>query len=122
MRQMTLTISEEAKKKCDLESELKASVDKIYLLSDIIRELENQLETKSLNEKHNERQIIDLHNINEELHKKYESLTKELLTAQNQPDVHLLNEKICNLEDQLHNHRQTTENTAAVLEVKKEVR
>lgn len=121
MREMTLTIAQDAKTKENLESELKASVDKICLLSDIIRELENQLEAKSLNEKNHEKQILDLHNVNEEQNKKYESLAKEFITAQHQSDVQTLNEKISNLEDQLHNHRQTTENTTAILEVKKQV-
>lgn len=50
IKEMTLSISDYEDKKQQLENDLKASIDKIFVLREIIAELEKQVETKSANE------------------------------------------------------------------------
>lgn len=50
IKEMTLSISDYEDKKQQLENDLKASIDKIFVLREIIAELEKQVETKSAHE------------------------------------------------------------------------
>lgn len=50
IKEMTLSISDYEDKKQQLENDLKASIDKIFVLREIIAELEKQVETKAANE------------------------------------------------------------------------
>lgn len=50
IKEMTISISDYEDKKHQLENDLKASIDKIFVLREIIAELEKQVETKAANE------------------------------------------------------------------------
>lgn len=49
-RDLTQKLQESANKRDKFEVELKASIDKIFVLREIISDLETQVETKALNE------------------------------------------------------------------------
>lgn len=50
IRDLTQQVSEYEAQKDKLEMELKASIDKIFVLREIITDLETQVDTKALNE------------------------------------------------------------------------
>lgn len=101
MREMTNLISETENKKTLVEGELKEAIDKIWVLRDIIRDLEAQIDEKNKTEK-------DLVKINEQLqekikeHLKYnEDLCAELDSFKNRGDNGYSSQKILELEDEL---------------------
>lgn len=50
IKEMTLSVASYEDKKQKLETDQKASIDKIFVLREVISDLETQVESKSLNE------------------------------------------------------------------------
>lgn len=105
-------------KKQKLENDLKASVDKIFVLREIISELETQNESKLLNEhvlnekvKELEGYIHSQNRTNESLHLEVESLRTEV-------DHHAYNEKITSLEEQLKMSNNSTAQNVVLEQLK----
>lgn len=101
MRDMTLVMNECETKKVDIENELKEAIDKIWVLRDIIRDLESQIEEKTKTEvdlknivtqledkinfetKHNEELIEKVHALNGAPGNQYQEIIRKL-EAENQ--------------------------------------
>lgn len=139
IKEMTLSISDYEDKKQQLENDLKASIDKIFVLREIIAELEKQVETKSANEntlnekikvhptiKQHPRILYSSNNCflfeqsletyanaqshtNESLHDEMESLKTEMVTN--------YRERISSLEEQLQNARPSAEQSMLIEQI-----
>ncbi|PSN48349.1 hypothetical protein C0J52_08074 [Blattella germanica] len=109
-------------KKEELETELKAAVDKIWVLRDIICELESQVETKTQHETTLEQQLQELHAILEQQSQNHQELAEELDSLRVDSGKSELTEHINHLEEQLRKHRlhveQFQSNSTAVKQMK----
>lgn len=109
MRDMSVLITESETKKTVVESELKEAIDKIWVLRDIIRDLETQIDEKTKAEK-------DLVKVNAQLQEKIkeqlkynEDLCSELESFKCRGDNEYLSQHIHELEDELNRLRINTE-------------
>ncbi|XP_069680061.1 A-kinase anchor protein 9-like isoform X4 [Periplaneta americana] len=113
-------------KKEELETELKAAVDKIWVLRDIIGELEAQVEMKTQNEVTLEEQLRELHVILEQQSRTHQELAEELDSMRLDSGKSELAEHISHLEEQLQKHRlhveQFQSNSTAVRQMKAQLR
>lgn len=116
IKEMATSISSYEEKKLKLETELKASIDKIFDLRDIISELEKQVELKSINEhvlnekvKVLETYLNTQNQTNDTLQEEMESLKTECVTG--------YQEKIHNLEEQLRILRPSAEQTLMIEQI-----
>lgn len=114
VKEMTTILSDNDEKKLKLETELKASIDKIFVLREIISELETQIESKTLNEhvycekvKELEFYIATQSKANDTLHQELESIKSDV-------DIKGYTEKVANLEEQL--RQRTSSEQSLVLE------
>ncbi|KAG4070360.1 hypothetical protein HA402_006502 [Bradysia odoriphaga] len=121
IKEMTLSISDYEDKKQQLENDLKASIDKIFVLREIIAELEKQVETKSANENAMTEKIKSLEtyanaqsHTNESLHDEMESLKTEMVTN--------YRERISSLEEQLQNARPSAEQSMLIEQISSQLK
>ncbi|PNF22701.1 hypothetical protein B7P43_G07122 [Cryptotermes secundus] len=113
-------------KKEELEMELKAAVDKIWMLRDIIGELESQIETRTEHEAALEQQLHQLHALLEQQGRTHQELTDELDSLRLESGKSELTEHISHLEEQLRKHRlhveQFQSDSTAVRQMKAQLR
>uniref|UniRef100_A0A0C9RCG3 AKAP9_2 protein n=1 Tax=Fopius arisanus TaxID=64838 RepID=A0A0C9RCG3_9HYME len=119
MREMTSQISDTELKKSETESELKAAVDKIWILRDIIVDLEQQIQGKSDQEELLLSQISHLKEVISSQSHSHQELVDEL--DQLKSDSH-----ISHLQSELQRHQMSSEhftvNSAALKQMKSELR
>lgn len=108
MREMSTLMTQSESKKTEVESELKEAIDKIWVLRDIIRDLESQIEIQTKSE-------LDLKNIATQLQikikdqvKHNEELNTELESFKHGNGDHL-NQHIIELEDEVSRLRVSAE-------------
>lgn len=98
MREMSSLMSDAEAKKSEKESELKAAVDKIWVLREIITDLEQQLQTKSEREESLQLQISQLEAVITAQTKNQQDLVQELDAIKSGTENRQLNEQINHLQ------------------------
>ncbi|XP_044599405.1 centromere-associated protein E-like isoform X3 [Cotesia glomerata] len=124
IREMSQTIQDLESKKTAVDDELKAAVDKIWELRDIIVSLETQLESKTELEKHLLNQIEQNKEIISSQNQHNQELAQELETLKlggdNTQDDHIIH-----LQEELRKHKLSTEhfnvNSTALRQMKSEL-
>ncbi|XP_044739886.1 coiled-coil domain-containing protein 18 [Chrysoperla carnea] len=101
MRDMTTLMEDSEAKKQETEKELKEAVDKVWLLRDIIRDLESQLEVKVQTELQLQNEIEELQKVVKQEHKNKEELALELHSMKSLPDSQQLLDHADHLEKEL---------------------
>lgn len=101
MRDMTKLMEENERKQQEVENEHKEAVEKIYVLREIIRDLESQIETKVENETDLKKVIAELEAIINQQTKTVEELSQELGVLRSGPDASQCQEIISRLEGEL---------------------
>ncbi|XP_028981980.1 pericentrin isoform X2 [Diachasma alloeum] len=126
MREMTSQISDTEQKKSETESELKAAVDKIWVLRDIIVDLEQQIQSKLDQEEVLLSQIAHLKEVISSQTHSHQRLVEELDQLKSCAEsTHLLSH-ISHLQSELQRHQlsneQFTVNSTALRQMKSELR
>lgn len=109
MREMSTLMAESEKKKAEVESELKEAIDKIWVLRDIIRDLESQIELQVKEETNLKNIASQLQEKIKEQLKYNEDLTVEINTLKNKKNNDQLNQHILKLEEELSRLRVSAE-------------
>ncbi|XP_029163960.1 A-kinase anchor protein 9-like isoform X2 [Nylanderia fulva] len=109
MREMSSLMSDTEAKKSEKESELKAAVDKIWVLREIIADLEQQLQTKSEREESLQLQISQLEAVITAQTKNQQDLVQELDAIKSGTESRHLNEQINHLQEELSKHKLSSE-------------
>ncbi|XP_020284219.1 A-kinase anchor protein 9-like isoform X3 [Pseudomyrmex gracilis] len=109
MREMSSLMSDTEAKKSEKESELKVAVDKIWLLRDIIADLEQQLQAKTEKEESLQIQISQLETVITAQTKNQQELVQELDTIKSGSESRHLNEQINHLQEELNKHKLSSE-------------
>lgn len=98
MREMSSLMSDTEAKKSEKESELKAAVDKIWVLREIITDLEQQVQVKIEREESLQVQIGQLETVITAQTKNQQELVQELDAIKSGSESRQLNEQISHLE------------------------
>lgn len=98
MREMSSMMSDTEAKKSETESELKAAVDKIWVLRDIVHDLEQQLQGKIEREESLQLQITQLEAIITAQTKNQQDLVQELDSIKMGETSRQINEHITHLQ------------------------
>lgn len=98
MREMSSLMSDTEAKKSEKESELRAAVDKIWVLRDIIADLEQQLQAKIEREESLQMQINQLETVITAQTKNQQELVQELDAIKSGSENRHLNEQINHLQ------------------------
>ncbi|XP_014473124.1 PREDICTED: A-kinase anchor protein 9-like isoform X2 [Dinoponera quadriceps] len=126
MREMSSLMSDTEAKKSEKESELKAAVDKIWVLREIIKDLEQQLQVKIEREESLQVQIGQLETVITAQTKNQQELVQELDAIKSGSESRQLNEQIIQLEEELHKHKLSSEhfnvNSSVLKQMKTELR
>ncbi|KAL6435526.1 hypothetical protein ACFW04_005475 [Cataglyphis niger] len=109
MREMSSLMSDTEAKKSEKESELKAAVDKIWVLRDIIADLEQRLQDKTEREESLQLQISQLEAVITAQTKNQQDLVQELDTIKSGTENRHLNEQINHLQEELSKHKLSSE-------------
>lgn len=109
MHEMSILMAESEKKKAEIESELKEAIDKIWVLRDIIRDLESQIELQAKEEINLKNIVTQLQNKIKEQLKYNEELTGELNILRSTRNNDQLNQDIFQLEEELNRLRISAE-------------
>ncbi|XP_011700437.1 PREDICTED: thyroid receptor-interacting protein 11-like isoform X2 [Wasmannia auropunctata] len=109
MREMSSLMSDTEAKKSEKESELKAAVDKIWVLREIIADLEQQLQAKSEREESLQMQINQLETVITAQTKNQQELVQELDAIKSGSENRHLNEEINRLQEELNKHKLSSE-------------
>ncbi|XP_063990407.1 golgin subfamily A member 4-like isoform X2 [Diachasmimorpha longicaudata] len=126
MREMTSQISDTEQRKTETESELKAAVDKIWVLRDIIMDLEQQIQSKIDQEEVLVSQITHMKEVISSQTITHQELVEELDQLKSGAEnIHLLSH-ISHLQTELQRHQlsneQFTVNSTALKQMKSELR
>ncbi|XP_067211849.1 golgin subfamily A member 4-like isoform X3 [Linepithema humile] len=125
MREMSSSISDMEAKKSEKESELKAAVDKIWVLRDIITDLEQQLQVKIEREESLQLQIGQLETVITAQTKNQQELVQELDAIKSGSESRHLNEQINHLQEELSKHKLSSEhfnvNSSVLKQIKAEL-
>ncbi|XP_046436296.1 nuclear mitotic apparatus protein 1-like isoform X3 [Neodiprion fabricii] len=126
MHEMSSMMSEAEARKSEVESELKAAIDKIWVLRDIITDLEQQVQAKTEREDALQTQINQMEELINVQTKNQQELAQELdAIKMGSENVHL-NEHIDHLQEELRKHKLSTEhfdvNSLAMKQIKLELR
>lgn len=111
MNDMTKFMKENDAKQQEIENERKEAVDKIYILREIIRDLESQVETKVENETQLKNVITELESLINQQTKLNDELTEELTSLKSGPDGKKCQEIIVQLEEELQKFKLNAELT-----------
>ncbi|XP_026667954.1 golgin subfamily A member 4-like isoform X3 [Ceratina calcarata] len=126
MKEMSSLMSDTEAKKTETESELKAAVDKIWVLREIITDLEYQLQAKTEKEESLKMQISQLETVIAAQTKNQHELVQELDAIKMGSETKQLSEHINHLQEELRRHKLSTEqfnvNSAALKQMKSELR
>ncbi|XP_066586159.1 uncharacterized protein [Prorops nasuta] len=126
MRQMSSLMSDIEAKKFETENKLKAAVDNILYLRDVISHLEQQLQAKLEQEESLQIQIQQLEAVIAAQTKNQEELANELDAFKMGTEGSPLNEHINHLEEELRKHKLSSEhfnaNSAVLKQIKMELR
>ncbi|XP_031829895.1 uncharacterized protein LOC116425825 isoform X3 [Nomia melanderi] len=126
MREMSSLVSDTEAKKMETEIELKAAIDKIWVLRDIITDLEQQLQAKTEKEESLQLQISQLETVIAAQTKNQQELVQELDTVKMDNESKHLNEHINHLQEELRKHKLSSEqfnvNSIALKQMKAELR
>ncbi|XP_034190304.2 uncharacterized protein LOC117608800 isoform X2 [Osmia lignaria lignaria] len=126
MREMSSMMSDTEAKKTETESELKAAIDKIWVLREIITELEQQLQIKTEKEESLQMQINQLETVIAAQTKNQHELVQELDAVKMGSESKHLNEHINQLQEELRKHKLSSEqfkvNSSALKQMKTELR
>ena len=126
MREMSSMMSDTEAKKTETESELKAAIDKIWVLREIITELEQQLQIKTEKEESLQMQINQLETVIAAQTKNQHELVQELDAVKMGSESKHLNEHINQLQEELRKHKLSSEqfkvNSSALKQMKAELR
>ena len=98
MREMSSLMSDTEAKKSETESELKAAIDKIWVLREIITDLEQQLQIKTEKEESLQLQINQLETVIAAQTKNQHELVQELDAVKMGSESKQLNEHIIHLQ------------------------
>ncbi|XP_018308232.1 A-kinase anchor protein 9 isoform X3 [Mycetomoellerius zeteki] len=109
MREMSSLMSDTEAKKSEKESELRAAVDKIWVLRDIIADLEQQLQAKIEREESLQMQINQLETVITAQTKNQQELVQELDAIKSGSENRHLNEQINHLQEELNKHKLSSE-------------
>ncbi|KAL0122153.1 hypothetical protein PUN28_007126 [Cardiocondyla obscurior] len=109
MREMSSLMSDTEAKKSEKESELKAAVDKIWVLRDIIADLEQQLQVKNEKEESLQMQINQLETVITAQTKNQHELVHELDAIKSGSESRHLTEQINHLQEELNKHKLSSE-------------
>lgn len=109
MREMTKLIEASEQKREEVENERKEAVDKIWVLRDIIRDLEFQIETKNEVETQLKKLVAELEEVIEQQTKSVDDLNRQLEECKGDADAHLLKERIVYLEKEAQKLRLNSE-------------
>ncbi|KAL6263194.1 hypothetical protein P5V15_005994, partial [Pogonomyrmex californicus] len=125
MREMSSLMSDTEAKKSEKESELKAAVDKIWVLREIIADLEQQLQTKIKKEESLQMQISQLETVITAQTKNQQELVQELDAIKSGSENRHLNEQIGHLQEELSRHKLSSEhfnvNSSVLKQIKTEL-
>lgn len=122
IKEMTSVVTEYEGQISKLENDLKASIDKIYVLREIITDLESQIETKNQAEHAFHEKIQELETYIHNQNKTAESLQHEVESLKIDLDGRGYNEKISNLEDKLRKSLTSTEQSIALEQITEQLR
>nr|XP_033185460.1 A-kinase anchor protein 9-like isoform X1 [Bombus vancouverensis nearcticus] len=126
MREMSSLMSDTEARKSETESELKAAIDKIWVLREIITDLEQQLQIKTEKEESLQLQINQLETVIAAQTKNQHELVQELDAVKMGSESKQLNEHIIHLQEELRKHKLSSEqfnvNSAALKQMKTELR
>ena len=126
MREMSSLMSDTEAKKLETESELKAAVDKIWVLRDIITDLEQQLQTKLEHEELLQTQIDQLEELISAQNRNQQELAQELESIKSGSENVQLNDHISHLQEELRRHKLSSEhfnsNSSTLKQIKMELR
>ena len=126
IREMSSLMSDTEAKKSETESELKAAVDKIWVLRDIITDLEQQVQAKVETEELLQNQIIQLEKLVNAQNRNQQELAQELESIKFGSENVQLNEHIGHLQEELRKHKLSSEhfnsNSSALKQLKIELR
>ncbi|XP_043270421.1 A-kinase anchor protein 9 isoform X2 [Venturia canescens] len=109
LREMASVMSETQTKKAETESELKVAVDKIWVLRDIIVDLEQQIQARIEKEETLIGQIEQLEEVIAAQTKNQHELAQELDAIKMGGENSQLNEHITHLEEELRKHKLSSE-------------
>ncbi|TGZ57607.1 Uncharacterized protein DBV15_09844 [Temnothorax longispinosus] len=125
MREMSSLMSDTEAKKSEKESELKAAVDKIWVLREIITDLEQQLQAKIEKEESLQMQINQLETVITAQTKHQQELVQELDAIKSGTENRHLNEQINHLQEELSKHKLSSEhfnvNSSVLKQIKAEL-
>ncbi|XP_015171132.1 PREDICTED: golgin subfamily A member 4-like isoform X2 [Polistes dominula] len=126
IRGMSSLMSDTEAKMSETESELKAAVDKIWVLRDIVHDLEQQLQAKIEKEESLQLQITQLEAIITAQTKNQQDLVQELDSIKMGETSRQMNEHITHLQEELRKHKLSSEhfdaNSSTLKQMKIELR
>ncbi|GJQ85464.1 hypothetical protein Trydic_g23887 [Trypoxylus dichotomus] len=109
MREMTKLIELGEQKREEVENERKEAVDKIWVLRDIIRDLEYQVEAKTEVETELKRLVGELEDVIGQQTRAIDESNRQLEACKGDADAHLLKERIVYLENEAQKLRLNSE-------------
>lgn len=109
MREMSKLIEDNELKQQEIETERKEAVEKIYMLRDIIRDLESQVESKTKNEAGLYEIIAELENAVKQQTRSNADLNEQLDSVKGVPDAKQYQEHIVHLEEEIQQLRLNAE-------------
>ncbi|XP_011862266.1 PREDICTED: A-kinase anchor protein 9-like isoform X2 [Vollenhovia emeryi] len=125
MREMSSLMSDNEAKMSEKDTELKAAVDKIWFLREIITDLEQQLQAKSEKEESLQMQIDQLETVITAQTKNQQELVQELDAIKSGSENRHLNEQINHLQEELSKHKLSSEhfnvNSSVLKQIKVEL-
>lgn len=122
LKEMAVLVSDYEEKKSRLEDDLKASIDKIYVLREIITDLESQVETKTVNERVLQSKLDELDQVVVGQTRTNELLQHEVESLKLEVDGQGYGEKIADLEEKLRRSINSAEQSMALEQMTEQLR